>query len=323
MVKLSASRVKTLFNCGILYYNQYIDKIPQGPNNSGAARGSTCHYVLECLLRPDRKERVGKILKLGDPWIDASVKRMAKIHANKLEVGDDVNFEMIRKFILVALQTDFYCQGAVSVEAEEQFTITTDTYHSGGFIDKRAVYPDKVKIIDYKSSKAKFTGKDHSFNLQNYFYTLAEKKRQEEEGIDLPVELEFHFLKFPKDPVQKAPKITDLELAGFEEWLGEVTKFIDTLTMSEAMMLAAKGSYERSWLCGKSPGEKNKAGDDAYYCSFKFPFLYFELCEGDKVIKSSRIKSELTQIQKDGQVIRQRRYEGCPKWKTVINNPKI
>lgn len=253
MVKLSASRVKTLFNCGIIYYNQYVRKIPQGPNNSGAARGSVCHYILECLLRKDRKEKVEKILTIGDPWVIPSVKRMAEIHARKLEVADDVNFEMIRKFILVALQTDFYCKGHIELEAEREFDIKTDSYHIGGFVDKRSLHSDKVKIIDYKSSKSKFTGKDYSFNLQNYFYVLAEKKRLEEEGLDLPIELEFQFLKFAKEPIQKAPHITDDELKGFEVWLGEVTKFIDNLTYSEAKSLAAKGSYDRQWLCGKSP----------------------------------------------------------------------
>lgn len=322
MVKLSASRVKTLFNCGILYYNQYVTKIPQGPNNSGAARGSTCHYVLECLLRPDRKERVSAILKKGDPWTDEAIRRLAKIHADKLEVGDSINFEMIRKFILVALQTDFYCEGSTSLEAEGQFDIKTDSYHIGGFLDKRAVYEDKVKIIDYKSSKAKFTGKDHTFNLQNYFYTLAEKKRLQEEGLDLPVEMEFQFLKFAKAPIQTAPAISDTALVGFEEWLGEVTKFIDTLTLTEAMGLAARGSYERGWLCGKGPGEFNVKGEPAFYCQFKFPFVYFELMEGDKVIKSSRVKSELKEIKTKDQTIRQKKYAGCPKWKELWKKPE-
>lgn len=182
MTKLSASRLKTLTNCGLLFWFQYVLKVPQGPNNSGAARGSTCHYVLECLLRKDRRKKVETILKFDDPWVIPSIFRLAKIHADKLLVGDEENFEMIRKFILVALKTDFYCDGALDVHAEEEFNIKTDKYWIGGFLDKRGVFSDKVKIIDYKSSKAKFTGKDHTFNLQNYFYTLAEKKRQEKEG---------------------------------------------------------------------------------------------------------------------------------------------
>jgi hypothetical protein len=309
-VRLSASRIKTLFNCGILYHAQYIKKVPQGKNNSGAARGSSCHYVLECLLRPDRKERVEKILKLGDPWVDAAVKRMAKHHATKLDVGDDENFEMIRKFILVALQTDFYCEGAKEVIAEQQFNIETDAYHINGFIDKKSIYDDKVKIIDYKSSKAKFTGKEVTFNLQNYFYTLATKK----EHPELPVELEFHFLKFAKDPVQKAPRISDEELVGFEEWLGEVTKFVETLSIEEAKMLAAKGSYDRGWLCGKMPGDINKAGLPAFVCQFKMPFIYFELLEKGVVMKSSRDKTELETILKSGQEIQQRSWNGCSAW---------
>ena len=150
MVKLSPSRVKTLFSCGILYWNTYKNsELPRSPGNSGSSRGSVVHYVLECLIRSSRKSRVQKILNLKDPWCDPPVKRLAMIHAKKLEVSDEENFEMIRKFILTGLQSDFYCNGATEVIAEQQFDIKTDSYHIGGFIDKIAIYEDKISGVDY------------------------------------------------------------------------------------------------------------------------------------------------------------------------------
>ncbi len=310
MVKLSASRLKTLLTCGLVYHFKYLDKIPEGKNNEGASRGSCTHYVLECLLRKDRKERVENILKNKDPWSDLAVKRLARHHADKLEVGDEANFEMIRKFILVALQLDFYHEGSLEVIAEESFDIKTDKYHTGGFLDKTAIYPDKIKIVDYKTSKAKFNAKEQEFNLQNFFYTLAAKKKYP----DLPVELEFQFLKI-KDPVQKAPTITQDQLDGFELWLADLTEFIDSFSFEQAKTMAAKGSYTNGWLCGKGPGEMNAAGDKpAYYCTFKFPFVYFSLKKEGKVIKTSRTRSDLEKEMKDGEEITQELHRGCPHW---------
>jgi len=185
MVRLSPSKVKTVQSCSLkFWYNykahQYGDEqnrcgLPTY-SNSGALRGDCTHRVLECLSNTKRRERVEKMIQFKDPWIDEPTKRLAQLIANKNRVGDEENFEMIRQFILAAIQEDFYCDGADSVEIEKNFVIEGDGFILNGFIDKSAIWGDKVKIIDYKTSKKKFTKDELSFNLQNYFYTFAEQK---------------------------------------------------------------------------------------------------------------------------------------------------
>lgn len=323
MVKLSPSRLKTLQSCGILYWNTYKrgnNPLPRG-QNSGSNRGSTVHFILECLIRPDRRERVERMLKAGDPWIDSATKRLALIHAKKLDVADEANFEMIRQFVLTALQTDFYGDefGATKVIAEKEFNIKTDKYHIGGFVDKIFFAPGKLKGIDYKSSKAKFTGEDVTFNLQNYFYSSF----LEEEYKKRP-EFEFQFLKFPKKPIQESPPISDKEMEGFKEWLGTVTDFLENFTWEQAKTMAAKnGGFSKKWLCGgdKIGEQKADGSGEKWICSQKFPYVYFILRDEDgKPIQSEKERAILEKKMKPEWKITQEYFEGCPAfrhlWKT-------
>lgn len=217
---------------------------------------------------------------------------------------------MIRKFILVALQLDFYCEGADEVHAEIPFEIKTSKYWVGGFIDKTAIYPDEVKIHDYKTSKAKFAGKDKTFNLQNYIYNLAARKLHPGK----PSSLSFQFLKMHKAPIQEGEPISDEEMAGFEEWLGYISDYIDKLTFKEAQTNLAINNVETRWMCNKGVGDLNAAGLPAWYCQYKYPFIYFALVEDGKVISTSRAKNELDKKVKVGQVIEQREHKGCHYW---------
>ncbi len=312
MVKLSASRISTALKCSLLYYFKYIVKTPD-PSNSGASRGSCVHYILENLLRPDRKYLVEKILEEKDPFVIPHVKRMAEIWARKLDVFNPEDMEMIRKFILTALKVDFYHDGAESVEAEYEFNVEGPNWKAGGFIDKTAVYKDRVEIVDYKSSKKKFDKKELGFNLQNFFYVYAAQQR----FPDLPVSLQFHFLKFEKDPVQVAPPITKEEMDGFLAWCGHISDYLDDFSKEKAYSNLAKSDISTRWLCGtaKYPGEMKKDGSGPVWsCGSRFPYIYFALEENGKVIISDKDKSVLEKKQKEGQVIVEKKHLGCPAW---------
>src|SRR5687767_4901617 len=157
-IRLSPSRLKKYEDCSMLYYVNYHTKFPKS-TNSGAARGSTVHYVLECLLRPTRKAYSDAIVTAKDPFVIPSVKRLIEIHAKKLNVFNDTDIALIKEFILVALNNDFYCDGANEVLGEQVMTLETDKYKVISILDKIAVYDDCVKLTDYKSSKAKYPEK--------------------------------------------------------------------------------------------------------------------------------------------------------------------
>lgn len=309
MIKLSASRIKTLLSCSWIYWCRYILKLPS-KGNDGANRGNTVHPILECLLRKDRKDYVNKILSLQDPFCIPSVKRLAYIHAKKLEVANDENIKLIKDFLLTALKFDFYCEGSLEVFSEEEFDYKTDEYWIGGFIDKKAIYHDKIKIVDYKTSKAKFTQEEISASIQALMYALVQTKQHP----SLFPEVEFLFLKFKKAPLQKAVVTQEL-LNGFEEYLKYVSKHLLNYDLQKAMSDFAANDRERMWLCGKRIGDQKKDGSDAWTCEYKYPYIYFAAVDASgKVISTSKIKKELAKYQDKGYSIVQKEYAGCPKF---------
>lgn len=311
-VKLSPSKLKTLDQCSWIFWQRYFKGFPN-EGNSGASRGSVTHYVLECLAKQKRRFVVESMVQANDPFIHQPTKRLVYIHAKKLNVSSDENIEMIKDFILVALKNDFYCEDSLELYLEESFYIEGSNYIINGIIDKLAVYDDRIVLIDYKSSKAKFSKEELNYNYQNLIYSLAAKKRYP----NLPVKLIFQFLKFKRSPNQEAPVATDEELKKLEGYFEEVASYIATFDEKKAVAGLAKYNIKNSFLCGKKCGEMNAAGDKpAFICALKYPRLYFRLeDESGKLIKSSFDKSDLEKIKKENQKIVVASYQGCPAFK--------
>ena len=80
--------------------------------------------------------------------------------------------------IYVGLSFDFFGKGGNPDKPEIKFVLENEDpkYKVMGFIDKVIKYKDKVKIVDYKSSKRKFSKGDLKANMQAMVYTLASKK---------------------------------------------------------------------------------------------------------------------------------------------------
>ena len=74
LVKLSASRIKTLQSCSWMYYCNYNLKLPQ-KNNSGAMRGTVAHLIFEVLANPRHEHYVKQIVKNG-----TCIKHLSLIH---------------------------------------------------------------------------------------------------------------------------------------------------------------------------------------------------------------------------------------------------
>lgn len=308
---LSPSRIDTYFKCSYLYYLKYILKIPD-EQTAAMARGSFMHAILEYLLRQDRRGRVERIIQKNDLCSDPAVARLVRVLAKKYKVWNPSDVETVKEFVLRGLKQDFYHDGSSFLRAEYKFELAGEGWNAVGIIDKMAGYPDRIVITDYKSSKSKFTAKQLEFNLQNYFYTYASKKM----FPDLPVCVEFQFLKFKKVPLQAAPVLTDEQLKGFEEWLPHISKFLENLTLEQALESPAKDDIEKRMICcGSSFGSVNKDGGKAHMCGYRYPYIYFELLEGDKVIKKSKNKNELVVLMNSDRKIIEKQHDGCPFFK--------
>jgi len=300
---LSASRIKTLESCSWSYWCNYHLKIPQR-GNDGARRGTVCHLVFECLLNPRHKKHFDLIIKESNTEASEAIVRLVKKNLRKVEALTKENFELCMSMILVCLNQDFYGTGEELEPAAPELEFLLENknpkYKIRGFIDKTLVYKDKVKIIDYKTSKYKFRGDDLTANVQAMAYTLASKKKLYPKIKN--VEVEFQFLKFPRQPLQQVD-ISEEQLNGFEHYLAHVYKLINSFDYQKAKTNFASDSQKSRWLC--------KAGA-TWRCPYLDPVEYYALKdEFDDILKTSFKKEELGKP-KNGERVIKLRYEGCP-----------
>ncbi len=316
MVRLSASKLDTLKKCSFLYYCKYVLRIADEAG-LGAGRGSVTHSIIEPLLRPDRRKYVDQIIKTKDAFCVPSIERLIRKYSNKYGVSEDDHIDKIKKYLMVALSFDFYCEGSLSLTAEEKFEIDEGKYILNGKIDRTAIYEDRVCVADFKTSKQKFNKEDLDFNIQALMYALVQRKKHP----NLPIEVDFIFLKCPKKPIQKTV-ITDALLDGFVEWLDYIVEYIEDYDYKKGISdMAASGWPRRAW-CGSELGEVDKEGNPKYICSFKYPALYYSAYDGEKLIKTSRNRQDLEYLSKSGCRVEMKQFEGCPSWQHLWRDKK-
>ena len=303
-VKLSASKIKTIESCSWLYYSKYILKYPD-ISNSGASRGTICHLIFELLLT-DRHKKYFEDLCSGKAGVikNPAIHRLILKNAKKLKVDDEENLDLIYNMIQTGLQSDFFCQGALLVEAESEFKLEEENYIINGFIDKLDKFgDDNYKIYDYKSSKGKFSKEEIDFNLQNLMYSLAIFKTKKH----IP-DVCFIFLKFKKQPLQEAPKPTEEQLNGFKEYLSYVAGYISEFDEKKSIENLAASSPKKKWMCGSDVQGK-------WICPSRLPATYYMgYDKNDKFIKSSLNRESLFE-DKNIALINKVDYKGCPFWR--------
>lgn len=352
LVPLSASRIKMLQTCSWSYWARYILKIPD-KSNDGASRGTICHLIFELLGEPRHLQHYLDIVGAGTIEKSSAVYRLVKYHAKNLDVSDEENMQMIDEMILNGLNYDFFGEQGGKLDlaiSEKDFDIIVDEdgkkYKIRGFIDKLFLYKDKSAIIrDFKTSKQVFKGKEITDNLQDLMYSLAISKLYPEHTDRIS---EFLFLKFDLDEdllgnkgkgVVRMKEIAPEELEGFEHQLTEIQKTIDNFdeNLARSSFAANKGypkdgTFGGPLVCGKKGYKKSrgeyvldKAGNKipSYICPFREPLTFFKLKDkGGKVLKSAFTKEELLPLVKDGLVVEESHYKGCPHWNNqdVLND---
>ena len=309
---LSASRIKTLEGCSWVYWAKYHLNLPD-KTNSGAERGTLCHLIFELLLKPRHKKHFDGIMKsesiTGSPAVTKlAIDHMKKFESNKVKGEmEQENYDLVDKMIVVGLQSDFFGEGGHIEKPEQEFDITNDDpeYRIKGFIDKPVEYRGKkeVKIVDYKSSKAKFRGEDLKSNVQAIMYSLAAKKIWP--GFKPTVE--FLFLRFPRAPFQQL-QFSDSILGGFQYFLGYMYKMISNFDEDNAKSNFASKSRTHRWLCGKT--QKGK-----WICPFRKPSKFYALLDKKGNIVKTSYEKDLHP--KKGQKVVEKIYDGCPEWKNI------
>jgi ATP-dependent helicase/DNAse subunit B len=238
--------------------------------------------------------------------LTAASKPVAKLTKLLLKKGgchNEENYEMCLDMIYVGLNADFFGEGGVVDKPEIRFTIKNENpkYEIIGFIDKKIKYKDKIKIVDYKSSKRKFSKKDLAANVQAMAYTLAAKRKWPKSADN--VEVEFLFLKFPRQPSQQIV-FSKEQLDGFEHYLAFMYEIINSFTEDQAKTNYAKDKWETKFFC-----RSDKSG---WKCPYLEPYDYYSLEDKEgNILKGAFTKEELKPT-KSGQKIVKKKYEGCP-----------
>ena len=318
---LSASRIKTFNTCSYIYWcNYHLGLRDIDGSNDGAKRGTISHLILEVLLNNRHRKYIEQILEKGCKKVP-SIWRLILKHAKILCVDDEENLKLIDSFIQVGLKTDYLCEETdtpddpwILQDPEIKFQIENENpeYKILGFIDKQAHSKSgkKKRVDDYKTSKARFSGEDADFNIQSLLYALALWKDQDEvEKVDV----NFIFLKFPKNPWQKF-SYTKEQLAGFEIYLSDIYKYLKNFNIKKACSNYAKNN-KNYFLCGKCKTDVKKDGSPAWVCSYKYPFLYYAVINKENKVKAtSKVREEIVDKVEDGDRIEERFYAGCPAW---------
>lgn len=298
---LSASKIKTLETCSWQYHCNYVLKLPQ-KGNSGSMRGTLCHLVFELLLKSRHKHHFNNIIRKDSISGSPAIVRLVTKHLEKDGIFNDENYEMVDNMILVGLCNDYFGLGGVIEGPEQEFLIESESprYKIRGFIDKPIQFPDKgsIKIVDYKSSKAKFKGDELTSNIQAMTYSLASKKKLWPALKDVVVQ--FLFLRFPKQPLQEV-KFTDEQLEGFEYYLEHVYKCVEKFDDKAAKSNYAIDSADKKWLC--------KAGK-TWRCPYLDPMEYYVIVNAEGELGRCSFKDDLKP--KEGEKVEKRKYDGCP-----------
>lgn len=327
-VKLSASRIKTAQSCSWIYWNKYIQKLPD-TNNDGARRGSICHNVFEHLSKQKTKRSFNKIVKEKDPFADKTVKEMMLSEASAEGIDDESNMKLMKEMILNGLDCNFHGEDlGIPTEsyAELEFDIEKNGYHIRGYIDQLFLYKEKsvALVRDFKTSKKIFEGKEKEDNLQDYIYCLAVKHLFPEY---VNRNAEFLFLKFnlKKEGLLKMKPLDEDDLEGFEIQLQSIQEYLENFDESDANSNFAAdkgfpddGSFGGKLQCGfaKEKGQLKKDGTLMWHCPYKFDFWYVTILDENGEFSSSCFQNEFDKsMVPPGGSHSVKHYAGCPKHK--------
>lgn len=347
-IRLSPSRINSVNDCSWQYYSSYVLKLPR-TGNDGSKRGTICHSLLECLVKPNHRHYVDKLIDNGDifsfPAIERYLKLLAKrevlpleqVVVNKDKTGLMTHKEEINNMILVALKSDFLGQpgDTIITEVKHEIEVNRDgkKFKILGIIDKIFVRKNdkgeitEVEIVDYKTSSKKFEEDDLDSNLQGLVYQFFIKDMYP----NVPkVKFGFLFLRFPRAPYMEVPPFPKANVSGFEHYLSYISKYMANFTEAHAKKNFAKNSFETKFLCGLHGNKKyfNRAtktkiehNEPQFICAVRDPYDYYAVVdeEGNN-IRSAMTKEELKATPQE--IVAKKRYGGCPAWHAQKKNLK-
>jgi hypothetical protein len=233
-----------------------------------------------------------------------AVARLIRMWQNKYCLSQILIDDVDDMVLLVLTQTNYLDEGATQkFPPEQEFNLVIgDKYPIRGFLDKLAIYGNKIKITDYKTQGKLFSQSELDNNIQAAVYQSYCKKK-----YNLPADVEFIMVRHPptkRTPnkhLQIVPAKTDEQLEGIEsylEWMGEIfSNFTEKMAHT-------------TFKCDSDEGFCLRV------CQFKNPMKYKAKLDKDGVIIGGcALDQEIEFDASKGEKVEIRQYEGCPRMK--------
>lgn len=312
-IAISSSRLDSYLHCSAKFYANYFLSIPD-KGNSGSSRGSTVHSILEILISDKWLKLCNKIIKANSCKSFPALWRLIEYHARKNSVGDRENLDMIDSFIIVGITIALRekPKGLVKtlVEYPFDFEVVEEniSYRVRGFCDLIYLYKVDnslmIKILDYKSSKQKFSKDKQKNNIQSLIYQNVARRLFPEYKLD---SFQFVFMKFVKDPVQFAELVSEDVLRGFELYLTEIQSQLEKFTLANSNDNIAYLDYSKKALCGSGKEGFKDDGSPIWICPARKPMEYWVKLNDKREIEKSYFINE----KPNDVTVEKRFYSGC------------
>jgi len=170
---LSVSRLKLWEQCPYAFFCKYIQKGPVAPRDGDdpAMFGVVLHAALEALYEWVVREEYA-----GDFPLDRLLKFYQQAWTASKLVGVALYQEGVDMLRLYA-QTNDEVDHMRILGVEEEFNITIDGYTINGYIDRiDKIADDHVVIVDYKSNRMLFSGRELEDDLQMSIYGIVARR---------------------------------------------------------------------------------------------------------------------------------------------------
>lgn len=318
-VFLSASRIDSFNECSQRYAARYLLKMPD-VGNEGSSRGSTNHDTVELLAKPKHEHLFAAAVHHQTCREVPALWRFIKRKARSYKVGDEKNLDIIDSSMIVALMNEFRGpKGTIADEIEKEFSIEVDEdgkrYNVRGFIDRIFTVKDDLGLLldirDFKGSKSQFEGSKLETNIQSIIYRLVAKRLYPHISRR---RFRFLFLRFPDNPWQEPPPLTDDELELWEYELTDLQTKMEQFTAADVPknLAAHKGEIMIRSRCGKEGFKKD--GSPFFICPAQLPRDYWVIVDAEgNPVRGGDTEADLTKDKplEPGQRTEKRRYPGC------------
>jgi hypothetical protein len=322
-IRISASRVKTLWDCSLKFYYQEILGLPDSVHWRTKV-GSCVHLVFECLMhrtRPRRAEAFRHIMVTGTFRAAdyAPLIRFIQWQLRREDIADKVTVSDIEQLLHVAFLGIRQYFTTTSEDGTVTYTPPSDyrneqrfqiTLPSGavisGFIDLLLLWPDRAVCIDLKTQKDKFVRAELPSNIQAAIYELAVMMEH-----DVVPAVEFVLVRHaptkrnPLLHIQRVEPHSRATLGGLVQYIDAIYVGVNKMTFDQAM----ENVESDSGFCER-------------VCTHYAPHAYWEVCRKDDPEGISPVSRHLVldkaneAAHSGGYLVIERWHAGCAaKWR--------